>query len=103
MFMGDGKRAQIIEASIIGPLAFTDDGRLIHIRTGRLIPPPEGVPVRDNLAYARHLLAEAPYEWDEAEKFFFGNFLPPYLRTALAAARASYPGDAKVPRRRKTA
>src|ERR1043166_6381379 len=65
MFTG-GKRARMLDCTVIGSFGFTDDGCCIHIATGLNVPPPlddDGevlFEIHDDRAYVLHLLETIP-------------------------------------------
>jgi hypothetical protein len=79
-------------------LAVTDDGYVIHLPTGRHIPPPldaEGLPredIKDDRAFVLHMLAADQEAWETTRGLEFGGFPATPLRDRLLASSQSYAG-----------
>lgn len=87
------KRSTVIDDLI----AFTDDGWVVHVPTGRAIPAPvspEGVTlkVEDDRAFVEHVLAQDPEAWEESRELAFDTAAKGKLRTRLKRCVNSYRG-----------
>jgi len=89
------KRGAIVD----GLLAYTDDGYVVHMPTGRLIGPPEdaqGNPrmqVDNDQAFIYHMLDADPEAWEQTRSLAFGASVAPEIQVRLKLARDTYPGD----------
>jgi hypothetical protein len=99
VYQGPDKRAKIAKDCIIlGDLfAITVDGCLIHVPTGRNIPPPSsGVLALDDRKFVKHLMDKAGDLWLTTLTMPWGvgiSSLPPATAKKLRQSWESYPGD----------
>lgn len=88
------KRATVIDSV----LAYTDDGFVIHVPTGRNIPPPmrDGEPtmaIKNDRKFILHMLRADPQAWADSLKLAQRQLPTGDLAARLKATRDSYPGD----------